>query len=78
MRRFETGDSVRIDIPDETDSDHELYHGRVGEVLEIIEDDAECHTGDERDSHLFVVKLENGDIGHFRWRDLRPDNRSQD
>ena len=76
MRRFETSDPVRIDIPDETDPDHELYHGKIGEVVEIIEDDAESHTGDERDSHLFVVELDNGNVGHFRWRDLRPDVRS--
>lgn len=72
MRRFDVGDRVRIDIPDETDPDHKQYHGLVGEVLEILEDDAEHHTGDERDSYLFAVKLEIGEIGHFRWRDLRP------
>lgn len=72
MRRFDVGDRVRIDIPEETDPDHKQYHGLVGEVMEVLEDGAEHHTGDERDSYLFAVELENGDIGHFRWRDLRP------
>lgn len=72
MRRFEEGDKVRIDIPDETDPDHERFHGRQGEVVEIIEDDAGQETGDERDSHLFGVEFEDGSIQHFRWRDLRP------
>lgn len=50
MRRFEVGDRVRIDIPDETDPDYDRYHDRVGRVVEVIEDDAGQHTGDERDS----------------------------
>lgn len=72
MRRFEVGERVRIDIPDETDPDYNRYHDRVGSVVEVLEDDAGQHTGDERDSHLFGVELEDGDVEHFRWRDLRP------
>jgi len=30
MKRFDIGDAVRIDIPDETDPDHECLHGRRG------------------------------------------------
>lgn len=72
MRRFKVGDRVRIDIPDKTDQDHDRYHDRVGEVIEIIEDDAGCYTGDVRDTYLFKVELSNGDVEHFRWGDLRP------
>ena len=36
INRFNTGDSVRIDIPDENDLDHELYHGRVGKLLKKL------------------------------------------
>lgn len=74
MKRFDVGDRVRIDIPDETDPDYERYHGQSGRVTEILEDDAEHHTGDDRDSYLFAVELDNGETGHFRWRDLRPDD----
>jgi len=72
MRWVEEGDRVRIDIPDETDPDHERFHGRYGEVVEIIEDDAGLETGDERDSYLFGVEFGDGAVQHFRWRDLRP------
>ena len=72
MRRFEVDDRVRVDIPDRGDPDFDRYHGRTGEVVEVIEDEAGQATGDERDSYLFAVEFENGDSDHFRWRDLRP------
>ena len=50
MRRFKIGDCVRVNIPDTTDSDFDRYHGRYGEVVEVSEDDAGEHTGDERES----------------------------
>jgi ribosomal protein L21E len=35
MDRPSEGDRVRIDIPDETDPDHALYHGEHGTVVAI-------------------------------------------
>jgi len=72
MKRFEEGDRVRIDIPDETDPDFDRYHGERGSVLEVINDDAGLTTGDERDSYLYRVELDLGVVRDFRWRDLRP------
>jgi ribosomal protein L21E len=72
MNRFEVGDWVRVDIPDETDPDHERLHGQHGTIVEILEDDAGQETGDPRDSYLFSVELDNGTLEHLRWRDLRP------
>lgn len=72
MRRFVEGDQVRIDIPDQSDPDHQRYHGETGEIAEIIHDDAGHHSGDGRDSYLFYVALDDGRTEHFRWRDLRP------
>lgn len=72
MRRFEIGDEVRIDIPDESDPDHEKLHQECGKIVEIFEDDAGQETEDPRDSYLFGVKLHNGGIEYLRWRDLRP------
>ena len=69
--RFSQGDSVRVDIPDKDDPDYPL-HRSEGEVVEIIEDDAGSSTGDERDSVIYRVELENGEKQGFRWRDLRP------
>lgn len=70
--RFEVGDRVQIDIPDETDPDHPRLHGRYGEVVTIQEDDAGDVTVDERDAILYRVQLEDGTKIDARWRDFRP------
>lgn len=72
MKRFETGDTVRVDIPDERDPDHDRLHGRRGTVVQIITDDAGDVTGDSREAYLFRVDLDNGETVDVRWRDLRP------
>jgi ribosomal protein L21E len=54
-KRFNTGDRVRIDIPDETDPDHDRLHGCRGTVVNIISDDAGAVTDDEREGYLFRV-----------------------
>lgn len=71
-QRFTTGDRVRVDIPDETDLDHERFHGRHGTVTTVIEDDAPAETRDERDGLIYRVEFEDGSTADFRWRDLRP------
>lgn len=76
MQGFRVGDEVRIDISDETDPDHELYHNRHGKVVEVIEDDAGDETGDARDSVLYRVEMDDGNSMDFRWRDLRPSDRT--
>lgn len=72
MQRFSTGDRVRIDIPDESDPDHDLYHSAHGQVVAVLDDDAGSVTEDARDSRLYRVALDSGDEADFRWRDLRP------
>lgn len=71
-QRFEVGDRVRIDIPDELDPEHDSYHGKQGNVIRVKQDDAEQITGDQRESYIYSVELESGDVVDFRWRDLRP------
>lgn len=71
MNQFTVGDRVRIDIPNQTDIDYEL-HGRQGEVIDLIEDEAASMTGDERDSILYRVQIDDGKEMDFRLRDLRP------
>lgn len=68
---FETGDRVRVDIPDQSDPDFQ-FHGELGEVVDIIEDDAGLETGDDRDSVIIRVQLSEDQVMDFRWRDLRP------
>ncbi len=72
MKRFTPGNEVRVDIPDKTDPDFETHHGRCGEVVEVLEDDASSETGDERDNVLYRVRFDDGGEMDFRWRDLRP------
>lgn len=72
MPTFEPGDRIRVDITDETDPDFD-YHGEHGEIVEVLEDDAGEVTGDDRDSRLYRVDL--NDYNHtldLRGRDLRP------
>ena len=49
MERFSEGDRVRIDIPDETDPDHQEYHGEHGRLVAVLSDDADSLTAEERD-----------------------------
>jgi hypothetical protein len=72
MKRFAVGDRVRVDIPDKDDVDHGRLHQKHGRIVEIFEDDAGQETGDQRDSFLFRVEIDNGSIENLRWRDLRP------
>ena len=70
--QFEEGDHVRIDIPDEADPDFSRLHGRHGEIVAILEDDASAVTGDNRDAVLYRIQLDDGTETDVRWRDLRP------
>jgi ribosomal protein L21E len=72
MARFETGDRVRIDIPNETDPDYTQYHGREGTIIDLLTDDASEITSDPRDRTIYRVELDDETIADFRWRDLRP------
>lgn len=72
MKRFSEGDRVRIDIPDERDPNYDTFHGEQGTVVNVLPDEADAVTGDERDAFIYQVQLETGEQGDFRWRDLRP------
>jgi ribosomal protein L21E len=72
MRNLQQGDRVRIDIPDRDDPDFERFHGETGEIVAVIEDDAESVTGDVRDGTLYRVQVYESWTMDFRWRDLRP------
>lgn len=72
MPRFEEGDRVRVDIPNETDPDHDELHGKHGTVVELLSDDAGETTGSEQDSVIYCIEVENGQTHDFREHDLRP------
>lgn len=68
---YQVGDRVRIDIPDSSDADHR-YHGNVGQVVEITEDDLSEITGDQRDDYIYRVSFDDESLGRmsFRHHDL--------
>jgi len=72
LAMFEKGDSVRIDIPNKDDPDHDRWHDTEGTVVDVREDDAGRETGDERDNVEYRVKTDSGESMWFRWRDVRP------
>jgi ribosomal protein L21E len=69
---YSVGDRVRIDIPDETDPDHDRYHGEHGQIIDILEDEAGTLTGDERDSIIFRVQFSDGEGLDLRHQSIRP------
>ena len=71
VQRVSEGDRVRIDIPDETDFDHQQYHGIHGTVVKTFEDDADIVVDDDRQDVIYRIELDTGEIADFRWRDIR-------
>lgn len=71
MKELGEGNRVRIDIPDESDPDHEL-HGQHGEVVRVLHDDAADITGRLADGTLYRVQLDSGRTVDVRGRDVRP------
>lgn len=71
MIEFSEGDRVRVDIPDETDVDHQQYHGQHGTIISVLRDDVDETIGDEQDASLYRVEFESGQTMDFRRRDLR-------
>ena len=72
MSEYHVGDRVRVDIPDETDPDHDRYHGEHGRIVDILEDEAGTLTGDDRDSILYRVQFSTGEKLDLRHQSLRP------
>lgn len=68
--QFARGDRIRANLRYTTDLGHEKEHGRIGEVVEIFEDNASEQTDDNRDAMLLRLKFEITDVFDFRWRDL--------
>ena len=72
MIEFSEGDRVRVDIPDETDVDHQQYHGQHGTIVSTLSDGIGEISQDEQEACLYRVEFESGQTMDFRRRDLRP------
>ena len=63
---------MRVDIPDESDPDHARLHGQHETIANVMADAAGEETGDERDSQIYRVELDDGGTEDLRHHDLRP------
>ena len=72
MCEHDIGERVRIDIPDETDPDHDRYHGEHGRITDILEDEADMLTGDKQDSIIYRIQFSNGEELDIRHQAIRP------
>ena len=72
MEDLDTGDRVRIDIPDETDPDYNQFHGEHGTITSTIQDDLSEISGKEGQFIIYRVELDSGVTMDFRHHDLRP------
>ncbi len=70
--QFSLGDRVRVDIPDATAPDFDAYHGRHGEVIQLLVDTASGLIGNPADTVLYRVAFADGSVNDFREHDLRP------
>ena len=71
MPAFSVGDRVQVDIGESADPAFDAYHGRIGEITEILaRDDGETAGGD-RDVAPVVVAFANGGRVQLQWSDLR-------
>lgn len=70
--RFEEGERVRVDIPDESDPDHDRLHGKLSVIVDVLSDDAGEVSGNSRDDLLYRIELDDGGETDVQWRNIRP------
>jgi len=71
MPAFSVGDRVQVDIREPADPAFDTYHGRIGEITEILARDSSEPASDDRDAVPVVVAFANGDRVQLQWSDLR-------
>jgi hypothetical protein len=71
LLRFNDGDCVRVDSPDETDPDHDPSHGAHGQIIDGLANDAKIITASSQDSILCRVAFETTKQADFRRWNLR-------
>jgi len=72
MSEFSTGETVRIDIPDETDPDHDAYHGEHGHVIDIVEGEMTTITGEQVEEIRYRIRLPDGEELELPSHAIRP------
>lgn len=72
MPDYDVGDRVRIDIPNETNPNHDQYHEEHGTIVDILEDDSDAFSGDEQESSIYRIQLDAGEKLDVRHLVIRP------
>jgi len=72
MPEYNSGDRVRIDIPDETDPNHDQYHGEHGTIVDLLEDDDDTLSGERHESIIYRIQLNGGEKIDVRQHVVRP------
>ena len=72
MPEFSTGDTVRIDIPDETDPDHDQYHGEHGQIIDVVKGEITTITGEQIEETRYRIQLSDGEELELPAHAIRP------
>jgi hypothetical protein len=72
---YSIGDEVQVYIPKADDPDHQ-YHGEVGEIVDVLDDQLSELSGNPSRGELYTIKFEDTELAtaDFRYDDLeKPD-----
>ena len=72
MAQFPPDGHVCVDVPNIADPDFDAYHGRHGEVVQLLVDTASGLTCDPEDSVLYRVEFADGSVHDFREHGPQP------
>lgn len=74
---YSVGDRVQVYLPRADDPDHQ-YHGELGEIADVIEDDLSAVTDNPSRGYLYTVAFDDPELDavDFRYDDLQtPDTK---
>lgn len=73
MPKYNEGDMVEVYIPIPDDPDHG-YHGKTGEIVDILKDDLSDVTDSPSRGFLYTVAFDDPELDtvDFRYDDLHP------
>lgn len=72
MPDYHAGDRVKIDLPNESNPNHDPYHEEHGTIVDSLEDDSNTLGGDEQDSNIYRIHLDAGEKLEIRHLVIRP------
>ena len=72
MAEFSTGDTVCIDIPDETDPDHDSYHSDHGRIIDVVKGEITTITGEQIEEPRYWIRLLDGEELELPAHAIRP------